>query len=116
MSSWSSTRPADTAWRAPSGRTRAECALEQDVAAGGRPNRLIALDGRTATASVALRVQPNSRRIYAYLRWSLDGRTQERYLGEVDSGDRATNLRRAWRVATVTPEPPTHQPTESAWR
>jgi DNA mismatch endonuclease (patch repair protein) len=102
VSTWSTTRPADDAWKAPTGRSRAECAREQDTAAGGRDNRMIRLGDRTVTASVALRVQPNSRRIYAYLRWSDAGRTYERYLGDVDAHDRATNLRRAWFVAQQT--------------
>ncbi|MPQ98137.1 hypothetical protein GB931_09425 [Modestobacter sp. I12A-02628] len=60
---------------------------------------------RVVTASVALRVQPNSRRIYAYLRWSEAGRTHERYLGDFHAGDRLANLRQAWLVAKGNREP-----------
>lgn len=99
MSVWQATRPEDEAWRAPTGRSRGECVQEQDDAAGGRVNRLLTVGGRTVTASIALRVQPHSRRIYAYLRWSDEGRTHERYVGDVDAPDRRTNLQRAWRQA-----------------
>lgn len=109
MSAWSTTRPADDAWKAPTGRSRAECAREQDDAAGGRHNRKVSVGERIVTASVALRVQPNSRRIYAYLRWSEAGRTHERYLGDVDAEDRLTNLRQAWLVAKRSDEPDTRE-------
>jgi DNA mismatch endonuclease (patch repair protein) len=36
------------------------------------------------------------RRVYAYLRWSADGRTNERYVGEVTGASRAACLRDAW--------------------
>ena len=40
-------------------------------------------DGRTATASVALKHWPKSRRVYAYLRYWVDGRTVVAYIGDV---------------------------------
>ena len=82
------------------GRPRAETRLEQDRAAGGRERRRLRLDDeRVALASVALRVQPNSRRIYAYLRWSVGHKTFEKYLGEVTGSSRPENLAQAWRHA-----------------
>jgi DNA mismatch endonuclease (patch repair protein) len=75
-------------------------ASEQDSAAGGHDRRVIELrDGRTALASISLRVYKKSRRIRAYLRWSEQGRTRETYLGEVDGETRDENLRAAWRFA-----------------
>lgn len=115
MSTWQASRPADEAWRAPTGRSRGDCVKEQDDAAGGRANRLLVIGGRTVTASIALRVQPHSRRIYAYLRWSDGGRTHERYIGDVDAPDRQTNLRRAWRhAAAVAADGPVRVTSESA--
>ncbi|WP_244315828.1 very short patch repair endonuclease [Streptomyces albidochromogenes] len=40
-----------------------------------------------------------TRRIRAYLRWSEQGRTRERYVGEVDGPSRAANLAQAWTMA-----------------
>jgi DNA mismatch endonuclease (patch repair protein) len=73
---------------------------EQDRAAGGRHRRKVDLgDGRFATASVTLRLYPKTRRIRAALRWSQDGKSPERYLGEVSSATRAENLSEAWNRA-----------------
>ncbi len=70
---------------------------EQDRAAGGRHRRMVDLgDGRTARASVALKLYPKTRRIRAVLRWSQGGKSPERYLGEVDHETRAANLAEAW--------------------
>jgi DNA mismatch endonuclease (patch repair protein) len=97
MSGWRKSRPQDIAWRAPDGFTRQQRALEQDLAAGGRNMRAISLpDGRIASASIALRVLPKGRRIYAYLRWSDRCKTTERYVGEVSGATRAENLAEAW--------------------
>jgi DNA mismatch endonuclease, patch repair protein len=85
------------AWKADQGTSPAR---EQDNAAGGHDRRVIELrDGRTALASISLRVYKKSRRIRAYLRWSEQGRTRETYLGEVDDETRDENLRSAWRFA-----------------
>jgi DNA mismatch endonuclease, patch repair protein len=85
------------AWKAAQG---ASPAREQDHAAGGHDRRVIELrDGRTALASISLRLYKKSRRIRAYLRWSEQGRTRETYLGEVDGETREDNLRSAWRFA-----------------
>lgn len=87
------------AWKAPSGLTKAQRAAEQDVAAGDELARLIAFsDGRVARASVALRGLRQGRRVYAYLRWSVSGKTSERYVCEVDRMDRRSNLEQAWEV------------------
>ncbi|MFD0272680.1 very short patch repair endonuclease [Kitasatospora sp. NPDC059646] len=85
-------------------------ALEQDRAAGGRNHRSVALgDGRYARASITLRLYRRTRRIRAYLRWSQDGETQERYVCEVERDSRKENLAEAWRHARekglVTEEP-----------
>ncbi|MFJ8620977.1 very short patch repair endonuclease [Streptomyces clavifer] len=73
---------------------------EQDRAAGGRERRSVDLgDGRYARASVALKLYRRTRRIRAYLRWSQDGSTKERYVCEVDHATRGQNLAEAWRQA-----------------
>ncbi|MFD6876719.1 MULTISPECIES: very short patch repair endonuclease [unclassified Streptomyces] len=75
-------------------------ALEQDRAAGGRARRAIALgDGSHSRASIALKLYRRTRRIRAYLRWSQDGVTRERYVCEVDGATRGANLAEAWRQA-----------------
>ncbi|MFI0908939.1 very short patch repair endonuclease [Streptomyces abikoensis] len=56
-------------------------------------------DGRYARASIALKLYRRTRRIRAYLRWSQDGGTQERYVCEVDRATRGENLAEAWRQA-----------------
>ena len=96
---WKKQPPEESWWRPLPGLTRAERAAEQDAAAGGRHAREITLPtGRCALASVYLRVF-RGRRIYAYLRWPVDGTTKERYLGEVDNRNRADNLADGWRFA-----------------
>jgi DNA mismatch endonuclease (patch repair protein) len=110
---WKDTRPPDEAWRPPTGWSRAERIAEQDTAAGGQAARQIRLPGgRRAHASVALRVNPKGRRIYAYLRWSVSGKTHERYVGEVDNSDRLTNLAQAWRAARAAGLLDTETPTQ----
>ena len=97
---WATTCPADTAWRGRQGRSRRALAAEQDRAAGGPDRRWVNLDnGRQARASVALKLLPRTRRIRAYLRWSDNGRSPTRYLGEVGFASRAENLREGWRLA-----------------
>jgi hypothetical protein len=79
-----------------------ERTAEQDAAAGGRDNRIVRRpDGGAVVASIALRIPPNSRRVYAYLRWSVPGAgTRERYVGEVSAApDRSDALRLAWSLA-----------------
>ncbi len=74
--------------------------VEQDRAAGGRERRCVDLgDGRYARASVALKLYRRTRRIRAYLRWSQEGSTRERYVCEVDHPTRHQNLAEAWRRA-----------------
>lgn len=75
-------------------------AVEQDQAAGGRELRMVALPGgRVARGSVCLRLYRRARRIRAYLRWSENGATRERYIGEVDQLTRHLNLELAWQRA-----------------
>lgn len=98
--SWRPERPEDRAWRPRARLTPRQRAEEQDRAAGGKDLRRVRLPtGKTAHASVALRVQPQGRRIYAYLRWSEAGRTYERYIGEVTQPTREANLTDAWQLA-----------------
>ncbi|MFF5925764.1 very short patch repair endonuclease [Streptomyces hydrogenans] len=85
-------------------------AVEQDRAAGGRGRRSVDLgDGRFARASITLRLYRRTRRIRAYLRWSRDGDTEERYVCEVEHGSRRENLteawQRAWEKGLLTEEP-----------
>lgn len=94
---WKAASPSPGAWKATPGTSPA---CEQDIAAGGHDRRVIKLrDGRTALASISLRVYKKSRRIRAYLRWSDRGQTRENYLGEVGADTREENLRSAWRLA-----------------
>ena len=73
---------------------------EQDSAAGGREQRLIKLDqNRIAAASIALRHFDKSRRIYAYLRFKSQGKTIERYVGDVTASTRAAALQEGWKLA-----------------
>ncbi|MFE3317552.1 very short patch repair endonuclease [Nocardia sp. NPDC059195] len=75
-------------------------AVEQDRAAGGRNHRNVDLgDGRFARGSIYLRVYRRTRRIRAYLRWSRDGKSEERYICEVTHDSRKDNLIQAWREA-----------------
>lgn len=100
MPAWRQAPPEPEAWRAPAGLTPAQRAAEQDQAAGGRQHRQLTLpDGRIVTASIALRHPPKSRRVYAYLRWSVSTRTHERYVTDVTEPTREANLRQAWRQA-----------------
>lgn len=74
--------------------------VEQDHAAGGRVRRNIDLgDGRFARASITLRLYRSTRRIRAYLRWSRGGKTEERYVCEVEFDSRKQNLAEAWQQA-----------------
>ncbi|MDR7302260.1 very short patch repair endonuclease [Haloactinomyces albus] len=94
---WRESKPPDVAWKAPKGLTQIERAAEQDNAAEGRDAREIRLpDDRRVHASIALRVLRQGRRIYAYLRWSVSGKTHERYVGEVFQDSRQANLAEAW--------------------
>lgn len=77
-----------------------EAGREQDLAAGGRHHREIQHpDGLTSLASVELKRIRGGYSIYAYLRYTLGGRTISRYVGNVTSESRAAALRRAWRKA-----------------
>lgn len=96
---WKDHLPEDAWWRPQPGLTRTERAAEQDAAAGGQHAReMVVPDGRRPLGSVYLRVL-RGRRIYAYLRWSVDGKTDELYIGEVDHHNRADNLAHAWQMA-----------------
>lgn len=97
MNRWKDRPPPERAWKRRAGTSPS---TEQDRAAGGRARRMVSLGaGRYARASVALRVYPNTRRIRAVLRWSQDGKSPERYIGEVEHDTRAANLADAWKRA-----------------
>lgn len=97
---WKDHMPPERAYKARAGMTRDNRSAEQDRAAGGRHRRAVPLgDGRYARGSIALRLYRRTRRIRAYLRWSVDGATQERYVGEVNAETRAANLALAWEAA-----------------
>ncbi|MCF0093111.1 very short patch repair endonuclease [Micromonospora sp. MH99] len=97
---WADKPPEPRAWKGRQGRTRRAASLEQDRAAGGPERRWVDLgDGRQARASVELKLLPKTRRIRAYLRWSDNGRSPTRYLGEVEYTTRAENLTEGWRLA-----------------
>lgn len=97
---WSDHPPPERAWKPRQGLSRAARSAEQDRAAGGRHRRLVVLDeGSAATGSIALRLYRRTRRIRAYLRWSQQGRTRERYVGEVSAPTRAANLAQGWSIA-----------------
>ncbi|WP_432161504.1 very short patch repair endonuclease [Streptomyces sp. NRRL F-5630] len=95
---WKDRLPPERAYKRRAG--AAAPAIEQDRAAGGRNQRNVDLgDGRLARASITLRMYRSTRRIRAYLRWSKDGKTEERYVCEVESDTRKQNLAEAWRQA-----------------
>ncbi len=95
---WKDRLPPERAYRRRAG--AAAPAVEQDRAAGGRNRRNVDLGGgRLARASITLRLYRSTRRIRAYLRWSQDGKTEERYVCEVESDSRKQNLVEAWRQA-----------------
>jgi DNA mismatch endonuclease Vsr len=100
MNPWKDELPPERAWKRRPGISPSR---EQDRAAGGRSRRFIGLgDGRSARASVTLRVYPRTRRIRAVLRWSQGSKSPEKYLGEVDHDTRAANLAEAWKRARAT--------------
>lgn len=95
---WKDDLPPERAYKRRAGATSPT--LEQDRAAGGRDRRAVELgDGRYARASITLRLYRRTRRIRAYLRWSQNGGTRERYVCEVDRVSRRENLTEAWRQA-----------------
>ena len=82
-------------WKVPTG-PRSQQAAEQDKAAGGRSARTVRLlDGRT----IRLKHLPKSRRIYAYLRYSVDGQTRTKYAGDATADTREKALKQAWSQA-----------------
>jgi len=96
---WGPPKPLSEVWKIPQG-SHADHAAEQDFAAGGRKARKVRLpNGRSATASIALKKLPKSRRVYAYMRYSLDRRTITRYVGEATEPTRLKALKRAWKLA-----------------
>lgn len=96
---WDPQPPRAEIWKVPRG-TRAEHSAEQDRAAGGRKARMVKLlDGGSAIGSIRLQRLPKSRRVYAYLRYSVDGKTRTKYVGDATMDTRAEALKLAWRQA-----------------
>lgn len=92
---WKRRLPAERAYKRRAGAVAPS--VEQDRAAGGRSRRSVALsDGRFARASITLRLYRRTRRIRAYLRWSQNGKTEEKYVCEVERDSRRENLVEAW--------------------
>lgn len=87
----------DSAWRPVPGLGRPARAAEQDEPAGGRELRVVPGTSRRVLASVYFR-RTTGRRVYAYLRWSEQGRTSEQFVCEAEFDTRAANLLRAWNV------------------
>lgn len=77
--------------------TRDQHAEEQDKAAGGLAARSVKLaNGGVATASICLKHLPKSRRVYAYLRYSVNGKTRTKYVGDATASTRYKALSNAW--------------------
>lgn len=96
--SWKARLPPERAYKRRS--SFAQPTIEQDRAAGGRNRRSVDLgQGSFARASISLRLYRRTRRIRAYLRWSQNGKTQERYICEVEHDSRGRNLAEAWKQA-----------------
>jgi DNA mismatch endonuclease (patch repair protein) len=94
---WRKEKAPEESWRPLAGLSREERANEQDIAAGGRENRVVSLTTGTAVGSICLRLI--GRRIYAYLRWSEGGTTTEKYVTECLAANRRDNLSQAWSAA-----------------
>jgi DNA mismatch endonuclease (patch repair protein) len=92
----------DSAWK-PGETTPNERKREQDTAAGGREARRVLLaSGRVACGSICLKhFRKSCYRVYAYLRYSVGGRTIVKYVGDVTSRTRNGALRRGWKLASV---------------
>lgn len=98
MTRWAPDLVSPTVWKVPHG-SSADYASEQDATAGGRDRRQVRLPGGgAATASVRLKCLPNSRRVYAYLRYSMSGRTVTKYVGDATAPTRPDALRKAWKL------------------
>jgi DNA mismatch endonuclease, patch repair protein len=73
---------------------------EQDRAAGSREARLISVGDKTfARASIELKKYGSTDVHFAYLRWSIAGKTITRYLGRVQGASRLRCLRQGWMLA-----------------
>jgi DNA mismatch endonuclease (patch repair protein) len=96
---WATVKPDPSSWKPRPGRSRKETAAEQDGAAGGRGCRLVPVaSGLSATASIELK-DLGGRRVYAYLRYSVGGRTVCVYVGEAAGSTRLERLTSAWEQA-----------------
>jgi DNA mismatch endonuclease (patch repair protein) len=90
--------PLDQRWRP--ARHRTAHSAEQDRAAGGSARRQIQLArGESATGSIEVKQFPQGQARYAYLRFSVKGKTVNRYVGRVTGGTRAEQLQEGWELA-----------------
>ncbi|GAA2236726.1 hypothetical protein GCM10010232_24310 [Streptomyces amakusaensis] len=97
---WNDQLPPAKAYKARPGLSRDKRSAEQDKAAGGRYRRAVPLgNGSHARGSIQLRRYRSTRRIRAYLRWSDNGETKEKYVCEVSEATRKANLALAWTEA-----------------
>jgi DNA mismatch endonuclease (patch repair protein) len=72
---------------------------EQDAAAGGLHRRQVRVSNtETATGSIEIKEPPPGNRRWAYLRYSLGGKTINRYVGKVTATIRAEQLQEAWEL------------------
>jgi hypothetical protein len=93
---WNRNPVRDEQWRPLPNITKQMLSDEQDTAAGGRQQRIVA-DDPPALGRIVL--QAKHRRIYAELRWQSNNCRQSRHLGEVAGRNRAENLAAAWKIA-----------------
>jgi DNA mismatch endonuclease (patch repair protein) len=88
-----------TTYKPAKGRPISEARAEQDRAAGGAHRRIVRLaGGGQSRASIDLK-HLGGRRIYAYLRYTEDGRSVARYVGEAPGETREERLAAAWAIA-----------------
>ncbi len=92
------TASSDRRWG--SARHRRAQSAEQDQAAGGSGRRQVRVaDGESATGSIEIKRLPQGRARYAYLRFSVKGKTVNKYVGRVAGDTRAEQLRQGWDLA-----------------
>lgn len=89
-------RPSDGSKRS---RIRTAGSAEQDAAAGGTERRRVRVsDDETAMGSIEIKEPHQGGACWAYLRFSLGGKTVNRYVGRVTGVTRADQLQQAWRL------------------
>lgn len=96
MPGWNSNPVPDETWKPAPHTTIHALSWEQDQAAGGKAQRYVK-GSNGALGRVVLRKR--YRRVYAELRWQTAKREHSKYLCQVESNTRASNLATAWRRA-----------------